>query len=209
VDLRIGRTRWYTGAIAGTATDTSGHALAGLGVLAMAKTAESVPDAQLYTLTDSTGSYRITGVPPAPSGYTVCVFPRAVADRSLYAPTCFGKSPAEPDAPAKRVPVARGQTSQVDLTLAHNGTVTGRITFDGAAVTPPNGQFPGVNFISADRDRLVPAYYPWSISTDGEYSITVAPTTAGYFACFNPRTFGAVQGAPAGFDPQCYRGKNR
>jgi protocatechuate 3,4-dioxygenase beta subunit len=100
------------GTLSGVVTTANGDPIANVGV-----TADSPADGE-FALTDSDGSYRITGLPPG--SYRVCADTSEATGAPLlgHAPACH----------AGQVAVRPGAVSRADITLHRGGAITGVIT---------------------------------------------------------------------------------
>jgi hypothetical protein len=157
--------------------------------------------------TTSDGSYVISGLPPATSGYRVCFnptgIPTGIAGHS-YAGQCYSHVPWNPEesppsaAPLISLPPAFGLQG-INAKIAFAGSISGTVTSasGGAALGRVTVD------VYNDGGALVASV---TTKSSGAYQVTrLAAESAGYVICFAPA--GAVGGpSPAGYYGQCYQG---
>ena len=163
------------------------------------------PAGQAFTGAD--GTYRVTGLPSAAPGYSVCFDASDVTggnSRHSYANQCYRGVPwdlsdgGEPASGATPVPVTAGRlTPAVDAALNVAGAISGTVTAGGTRLSNVR-----VEVFKGSGDYVGSA----TTGADGTYQMTGLPAaTPGYRVCFDASD--ATDGSSrTGYLSQCYRG---
>ena len=150
-----------------------------------------------WTTTAADGTYQVTGLPPAASGYLVCFDPLG------YAGQCYQDVPWDgvsgPPPGSAPVQVTAGMlTPAVNVALNDAGGISGTVTAadGGGALSDVNVE---VFTSSGDYDGSV------DTAADGTYQLTgLDPAASGYRVCFDA-TYATSGSFTPGYLSQCYR----
>jgi hypothetical protein len=155
------------------------------------------------------GSYKVIGLTPSTTGYTVCFDARNATGGSSttgYASQCYKNVPwtavnGAPPAGTTAVPVTAGATAgAINAALTDDGAVSGTVT---AAVGGAGLDGVSVEVIDVfNGDNTVRST---STGRNGTYKIIgLAPSTAGYAVCFDAG-FATGGSSTTGYASQCYK----
>lgn len=166
-------------AISGKVANAGGTGLNGVSVLAKNRDTGQYS----YGNTNSTGSYKITGLAASSSGYTVCFDGSAVAGSTGYLDRCWKNIPWDGGAlpsTATKVSVALGSThAGIGATLARGGAIAG-IVRDANTGSGLPGASVGVFNSSGKLLRS------GGTDSSGAYTVKSLPAASKDFVCVYP-----------------------
>jgi hypothetical protein len=193
------------GGISGTVTAATGGAgVASVTVEIFASNGNLVKN----TSTAANGTYKVIGLTPSATGYTVCFDASNATGGSSttgYASQCYKSVPwtgrGAPPAGTTPVPVAAGATaSAISAALTDDGAVSGTVTaaVGGAGVA-------GVTVDVIDVFNGDAVVRSTSTGSNGTYKVIgLTPSTAGYAVCFDA-SFASGGSSTTGYASQCYK----
>lgn len=167
------------GAIAGRLTNPAGH-----GVRGDVKVRNRATGQPFSDQTDDAGRYKILGLTPSASGYSVCFDPRRGSSGTYgYRPACYSdvawNGGAIPSA-STRVNVTMGHTHRgISQVVTPAGAISGTLTESGTGYPVP---FSIINVFNSAGTAVASAYG----SGSGQYVVKGLPAGTAFRVCSTP-----------------------